>query len=154
MDERRNGQPVEAQCELLPDLQVVLALALVVEAVGSVHGAALVVAAQEVKLVWELDLVRQQQANGFDALLAAVHVVAEEQVLAAVLPRLTHHAEQAKQVDKLAVDVAEYLDGRLDFNQHRFLFEKDCCADDQELDLLLGQDFFLNYSVVVLDLFF
>ncbi|KAJ8523567.1 hypothetical protein ON010_g17552 [Phytophthora cinnamomi] len=71
----RHGQAVEAVREGLPELDVVAALALVVEAVDAVDGRALVVAAQDEEVLRVLDLVGQQQADGLQALFAAVHVV-------------------------------------------------------------------------------
>ncbi len=54
-----------------------------------------------------LDLVREQQADGFERLFASVNVVAEEEVIsfgweAAIF-------EQAKQIVVLTVDIATYL---------------------------------------------
>jgi hypothetical protein len=51
------------------------ALTLVVEAVYSVDGGALVVAAQYEEVLGVLNLVRQQQADGLQRLLAAVHLI-------------------------------------------------------------------------------
>jgi len=103
VDDGGDGQAVEAVGEELPEADAEAALALVVEAVDAVDGGALVVAPQQEEVVRVPDLVRQQQADGLDALLPAVHVVAEEQVVgrrrqAAVL-------EQPQQVRELPVDV-------------------------------------------------
>jgi len=51
-------------------------LTLVVEAVDAVDGGALVIAAQQEEVLRVLDLVREQQADGLQALLPAVDVVA------------------------------------------------------------------------------
>lgn len=50
-------------------------LTLVVEPVDPVDGSALVVSAQNEEVLGVLDLVRQQQADGLQALLTPVHVV-------------------------------------------------------------------------------
>ena len=102
-----NGQAVEAVGEGLPQLDVVAALALVVEAVDTVDRGALVVAAQDEEVLGELDLVGEEQADGLEGLLAAVYVVAEEEVVglggeAAIL-------EETEQVIVLPVDVAADL---------------------------------------------
>jgi hypothetical protein len=107
VDDGRNGQAVEAVGEGLPQLDVVASLALVVEAVDAVDGGALVVAAQDKEVLGVLDLVGEQQADGLERLLAAIYVVAEEEVVgfgreAAVL-------EEAEEVIVLAVDVAADL---------------------------------------------
>ena len=76
-------------------------LTLVVEAVDPVDAGALVVAPEEEEVLRVFDFVGQEQADGLETLLAAVNVVAEEEVgrEAAVL-------EKAEQVRVLAVDVA------------------------------------------------
>ena len=51
---------------------------LIVEAVDSVNGCALVVTTQDEEVFGVLDFVRQQQTNGLQALLSAVDVVTAE----------------------------------------------------------------------------
>lgn len=65
------------------------------------------VAAEDEEVLWVLDLVGEQQADGFKGLLAPVDVIAEEQIIGfggepAVL-------EQAEEVIILSVDVTTYL---------------------------------------------
>mmetsp|Transcript_46438 Transcript_46438/g.94613 ORF Transcript_46438/g.94613 Transcript_46438/m.94613 type:complete len:335 (-) Transcript_46438:226-1230(-) len=115
VDDCRDRQAVEAVRERLPQFDVVATLALIVEAVDSVNGCALVVTTQDEEVFGVLDFVRQQQTNGLQALLSAVDVVTEEQVVgvwgkAAVL-------KQAQQVVVLSVDIATDLDGRLQLQQ-------------------------------------
>lgn len=57
VNDGRNGQAVEAVGESLPQLDVVSPLALVVEAIDTVDGGALVVAAQNEEVLRVLDLV-------------------------------------------------------------------------------------------------
>jgi hypothetical protein len=102
-----DGQAVEAIGEGLPQLDVVAALALIVEAVDTVDGRALVVATQDEEVLRVLDLVCQEQADSLEGLLAAVDVVAQEEVVgfgreAAVL-------EQAEEIIVLSVDVSADL---------------------------------------------
>ncbi len=115
VDDAGDGQAVEGVGEGLPELDVVAALALVEEAVDAVDGGALVVSAENEEVLGELDLEGEDEADALEALLAAVDVVAEEEVVggrreAAVL-------EEAEQIVVLAVDVAADLDGRLELEQ-------------------------------------
>jgi len=75
VNEGSNGEAVEAVSEGFPEFDVVSSLALVVEAVNTVDGGALVVSSEEEEVLRVLDLVGQEQANGLQALLASVHVV-------------------------------------------------------------------------------
>ena len=107
INDGRNWQAIEAIGECLPQLDVVASLALVVESVDTIDGRALVVAAQDEEVLWILDLVREQEADGLEGLLAAVDIVAEEEVVgfgwkSAVL-------EQSQEVVVLSVDVAANL---------------------------------------------
>jgi hypothetical protein len=78
VDDGGDGQAVEAISEGLPQLDVVPSLALVVEAIDAVDGGALMVAAEDEEVLGILDLVGQEEADGLERLLAAVHVVAKE----------------------------------------------------------------------------
>lgn len=103
VDDGSNRQAVEAVGKRLPQLDVVATLALVVEAVDAVDRGALVVATEDEEVLRVLDLVREEEADGLERLLATVNVVAKEEVVgfwreAAIL-------EQAEQVVILAVDV-------------------------------------------------
>lgn len=77
----RDRETVEAVRKGLPQFDVVTTLALVIETVDTVDGGALVVAAQNEKVLRVLDLVCQQKADGLKRLLATIHVVAKEQVV-------------------------------------------------------------------------
>jgi len=77
----RHRHAVEHVVEELPQLHVVRQLALVVEAVDAVDGGALVVAPQQEEILGVFDFVTQQQQDALQALLAAVDVVAEEEVV-------------------------------------------------------------------------
>lgn len=103
VDERGHREAVETLGECLPEADVVPALALVVEAVDAVDGRALVVPPQQEEVFWVLYLVRQQQTDRLQALLASVDVVPQEQVvgLRGEAPVL----EQPQQVRVLPMDV-------------------------------------------------
>ena len=79
---RRERQAVEDVAKHAPQFDVVPPLALVVEPVDARDGVALVVPAQQEEVLGVLHLVRQQKANHLQALLSAVHVVAQKQVFA------------------------------------------------------------------------
>ena len=102
-------ETVERVAEGLPELDVVSALALVVEAVDAVDGGALVVAAQQEEVLRELDLVRQQEADGLERLLAAVHVVAKENVLRLRGEGIAADVEKLDEIVVLPVYVAHHL---------------------------------------------
>ena len=103
IDDGGDREAVEAVDELLPKLERVAPLALVVEAVDAVDGPALVVATQQEEVLGILDLVSQQQADDLEVLLAAVHVVAEEEVVR--LGREPTDLEDSQKVDEFSVDV-------------------------------------------------
>lgn len=102
-----NGQAVEAIGKCLPQLDVVATLALVVKAVDAVDGRALVVTPQDEEVLGILDLVGQEQADGLERLLAAIYVVAKEEVVG--LGREAAILEEAKQVVILPMDIAANL---------------------------------------------
>jgi len=113
IDNGGDRQAVEAVGERLPQLDVVPSLALIVETVDTVDAGTLVVATENEEILGVLDLVRKEQANRLERLLASVYVVAEEEVVglwweAAVL-------EEAQEVVVLAVNVT----ADLDFGQSR-----------------------------------
>lgn len=60
----------------------VIILTLIVEAVYSVNRCTLMVSSQQKKVFWVLYLVSQQEADGFQGLLASVYIVTQEQVVA------------------------------------------------------------------------
>lgn len=86
-------------------------LTFVVKAVYTVDGCALVVAAQDEKVLWILDFVGQQQADCLQRLLAPVDVVAQEQVVR--LRRKPSVFKKSKQVVVLPVNVTAYLNNTL-----------------------------------------
>lgn len=107
VDNSGDGKAVEAVGEGLPQLNVVSALALVVEAIDTVDGGTLVVATEDEEVLGILDLVGKQQADGLERLLASVHVVAKEQVVG--LRRETAIFKETQQVVILSVDIAADL---------------------------------------------
>lgn len=64
------------------DINILLGLTLIVEAIYSVNGGTLMVSSQQKEVFWVFDLVRQQEADGLQGLLASVYIVSQEQVVA------------------------------------------------------------------------
>lgn len=105
-----NGKAVEAIGECLPQLDVIATLALIVEAVDSIDGGALVVAPQNEEVLGVLDLIGEQKANGFQRLFASVDVIAKEKIVG--LGREAAILEKTQQVVVLPVDITTDLEGR------------------------------------------
>lgn len=111
VNDSSNGKAVEAVGESLPELDVVSALALVVETVDTVDGGALVVSTQNEEVLGVLDLVGKEKANGLKRLLATVDVVTKEKVVG--LGRETAVFEETEEVIVLAVDITANLRGKV-----------------------------------------
>mmetsp|Transcript_53453 Transcript_53453/g.127485 ORF Transcript_53453/g.127485 Transcript_53453/m.127485 type:complete len:302 (+) Transcript_53453:112-1017(+) len=115
IDETTNWQAVEDIAKLLPQLDVVAALALIIEAIDSSDACTLVVATEQEKVLRVLDLVGKEENDGLDALLAAVNVITEEDVVALwwEAPVL----KQTEQVVVLAMHVSANLQRRFQLQQ-------------------------------------
>lgn len=101
---RADRQTVKHVGEDFPKFDRVPALALVVEAINSIDLRTLVVSSQQEEVLGVFDLIAEQESNGFYRLLAAVDVVAQEQVVC--LRREPAVLENAQQVIVLAMHVA------------------------------------------------
>ena len=75
VDDGGDGQAVEAVGEGLPQLDVVAALALVVEPIYPVNTGALVIATQNKEVLGVLDFISQKKTNRFQGLLSAINIV-------------------------------------------------------------------------------
>lgn len=75
IDDRGDGKAVEAISERLPELDVVSAFALIVEAIDTVNRGTLVVTTEDEEVLRVLDLVCEQKANGLERLLSSVDIV-------------------------------------------------------------------------------
>lgn len=107
VDDSGDRQAVEAIRKSLPELDVVTTLALIVEAVDTVDGGALVVSSQDEEVLGVLNLVCQQQADGLKRLLTSVDVVTEKEVVG--LRREATVLEKTQQVIVLTVDITADL---------------------------------------------
>jgi hypothetical protein len=104
-----NWQTVEAVGKCLPQLNVVSSLALIVEAIYTIDGGTLVVTSEEEKVLWIFDLVGEKQADSFEALLAAVHIISKEEVVGIRWEPTIF--KQSQQVIILTMYIATNLDG-------------------------------------------
>lgn len=76
----------------------------------SCHVRAFVITPQKKEILWILDLVAQQEEDGFQTLLASVHIIAQEKIVCR--RREPTHFKQPDKVRILPVDVTDNLDGR------------------------------------------
>mmetsp|Transcript_25081 Transcript_25081/g.45376 ORF Transcript_25081/g.45376 Transcript_25081/m.45376 type:complete len:216 (+) Transcript_25081:402-1049(+) len=108
LDDGREGEVVEDFGAVPPDVYAAeLAEALVVEAVDLGDLSALVVAADEGDAIGIAYLQSEEEEEGFDAVVAAVDEVSEEEVV--FVGTFTSDFEEFDQVVELAVDVSAYL---------------------------------------------
>jgi hypothetical protein len=92
-----NRKAVEAVGERLPEFDAVPTLALVVKAVDSVDGSALVVASKKEHVARVLHFVGEQQAHCLERLLATVDIVSQEKESGRIRrPCLLEYSEQVK----------------------------------------------------------
>ena len=92
---------------------------------------------QNEEILGILDLVRQEQTDRLEALLASIHIVAEEEVIG--FGRESAVLEQTQQIVVLPVDVAADLDRSFEFEQDRLVDEDLARPRAQVSDLVLGQ---------------
>ena len=81
VNQRCNGQTIEAVCERLPYSDIQASLALIIEAINSVDLAGLVIAAEQEEVLWVLDLVGKEEADSLKRLLSTIDIVTQEQVV-------------------------------------------------------------------------
>jgi len=80
IDERCDGQAVEAIREYLPQPNIEPPLTFVIKTIDSVDLCILVVTPQQENIFGVPDFVRQQQAYSLQALFASIDIVSEEYV--------------------------------------------------------------------------
>ena len=95
------------------------------------------VATEDEKVLGVLDLVCEQEADDLEGLLAAVDIVAQEEVVG--LGGEATVFEQAEQIVVLAVDVTTDLDGCLQLEEDGLGDEDLSGSSAQELDFVLGK---------------
>ena len=107
VDDSGDWEAVETIGESFPELDVVPALAFIVEAVNAVDRGAFMVASEDEEVFGVLDLVCKQEADGLERLLATVDVVTKEEVVG--FRREPAVLEEAQQIVVLPVDIAADL---------------------------------------------
>ena len=107
VNDSRNWKTVEAVRKGLPEFDVISPLTLIVEPVDPIDRRALVITSQDEKVLRILNLVGQEQADGFKRLLASVDVVPKEEVVC--FRGETTVFEEAEKVVVLAMYVSAYL---------------------------------------------
>mmetsp|Transcript_61100 Transcript_61100/g.169408 ORF Transcript_61100/g.169408 Transcript_61100/m.169408 type:complete len:231 (+) Transcript_61100:521-1213(+) len=122
LDDGGHRQIVEGISEELPhSWSAVRPHALVEEAVNLRDLAALVVATEQSDALLVADLVQEHQGHCLHRVIAAVHVIAKEKVIA--LRRKAPKLKHPQQVVVLAMDVANYFDRCLQLQQGILLHE-------------------------------
>lgn len=148
VDDGCHREDVETGAELAPDAHVISPLALVIEAIHPIDRLAFMISSQQIEILWELYLVRQEQCYGLDTLLSTVNVVADEQEFLLVL-WVPGDVEQSEQIEVLAMYVSEHFDWRLEVKEHLLILEHLRAFVDQELDCFLIQlDWFAPLAVL------
>ena len=105
------GQVVKKLSELLPDVGIaILAQAFVIESVHLSDLSRLVVASQDCDSILIAHLERDEQSDCLHTVVAAIYVVAHEQVVR--VGRLATNLEELAQIMELAVNVAANSYGR------------------------------------------
>lgn len=122
IDDSGDGEAVEDITEGLPELDVVPAATLIVEAINTIDACALMVATEDEEVLRVADLEGEEEADGLDGLSSTVDVVTQEEVVC--IGREAAVLEEPEQVVVLTVDVATNLDGSIEL-QKRHLLKKD-----------------------------
>ena len=110
-------EAVKAIPKCPPKLDGVPPLALIVESVYAVNARAFMVPSQEEKIFGVLHLIAKHEANCLDALVRAVNIIPEKQVVR--LRWETAHLEQPEEVIILPMRVATNVYGSCHFQEHR-----------------------------------
>jgi len=137
VNDGRDGQVVEQVGEEFPQLDVVSAFALVLEALDTVDARTLVVATQQEEVFGVLALLGHEDGDGLERLLPAVHVVAKEELVGVRWERAL--LEETQQVELLPMRVPRNVDGRLNLDEDRLFSEDVLALGNQPLDFILQQ---------------
>jgi len=121
-----DGEAVEYIDEGLPRLDITPSLAFVVKAIYSRNIGTLMIAPKQEEVLRILDLVAQQEKDGFQTLLSSIDVVSEEQVVGRRWKAT--HLEESNEVRVLSVHVADNLDRRRQLNESWLTEEDFACS--------------------------
>ena len=75
VDDRRDGETIEAISECLPQLNIISPLALVVKAVDAVNRSTLMITPENEKVLRILNLVCKEQTDRLKGLFTPVHII-------------------------------------------------------------------------------
>lgn len=103
------GQAVKGVAKCLPEFDTETATTLVIKAVYPVDPGTLVIASQDEKVFWVLDLVCEQETDHLKRLLAPVNIITEEKVVG--LRWKSAILEQPQKIRVLPVNITTYLYG-------------------------------------------
>jgi hypothetical protein len=137
IDNSSTREAVEAVGKSLPELDTKASFALVIKAVDPIDGGTLVVSTQDEEIFGVLDLVRQQQTDRLETLLATVHVITQKDVIG--LGREAAVFKETQQIIILSVHVTADLDRSLQLEKHGLTDQKITTAETEHLDLGFGQ---------------
>lgn len=81
INDRGNREAIEAISECLPQLNVVSPLALVVKAIDAINRSTLMVAPENKKVFWVLNLICKEETDCLKRLFTPVHIITQEEVV-------------------------------------------------------------------------
>ena len=119
LDDSCEGQVVKERGEVLPHVGItILTEALIVESIDLRDLLAFVVAAQDGDTLWIANLVADEECHCLDGVVAAVYVVAHEEVV--VVGQLTSNLEKFLEIIELSMDVTADRDRCRNFGHVAF----------------------------------
>lgn len=110
-----DGKAVKGVDECFPDLDIASPLTLIVKPVHPCHVGTLMVAPQDEEIVGKFELVAQKKENGFQTLLAAIYIVAQEEIVS--MRWEATHLKEPDQVVVLSMDIPHNLDWRIQLDE-------------------------------------
>jgi hypothetical protein len=133
IDNCSTREAVEAVGKSLPELDTEASFTLVVKAVNPIDRGTLVVSTQDEEIFGVLDLVRQQQTDRLETLLATVHVVAQKDVIGLGWEATVF--KETQQIIVLTVDITTDLDRSFQLEKHGLTDQKITTPETEHLDL-------------------
>ena len=80
-----------------------LFLTFIIESVESVDAGALVISSKKEEILWVLNLVGKEQADGLYALFSSINIISQEEIIA--LRRVPSELKEPQQVIVLSMDI-------------------------------------------------
>jgi len=119
VNDSNNWHAVEGIAECLPHLDAVSSLALIIESVESVDAGALVISSKKEEILWVLNFVGKEQADGLYALFSSINIISQEEIIA--LRRVPSELKEPQQVIVLSMDITADLDWSSKFKEDGLL---------------------------------